>query len=300
MISHALSDLVQQEVNRILKGQQSERVNFAHILESAGNICFGINIDSSLPNTCATCQVCTNCEFFENLNDLKKEIRIYMPDGNIKTASEYGNVTLNKSLFLKDVLYVPSFKFNLLSVGKILEDGILECFFYAARCTFQDQRTSEVVAMGKLKGDLYILYSNSLDQEGKLHVSNFSGSSDNMLFTSNNTVVDPDIWHSRLGHPSKVVSKHVDPLKNETLDNLLCEFCLMAKQTGLPFDDSSNISFDCFELLHIDIWGPYKQPSLFGASYFLTVIDEFTRCTWTFLMKLKSQTVATLKVFCYD
>lgn len=52
-----------------------------------------------------------------------------------------------------------------------------------------------------------------------------------------------------------------------------------------------------FELILVDIWGPYRQPSLTGASYFLTIVDDFSRSTWTFLMKLKSQAVSFLRKF---
>lgn len=38
-LSPTLSDLVQCEVSRILKGEQPEQVNFAHISDFAGNIC---------------------------------------------------------------------------------------------------------------------------------------------------------------------------------------------------------------------------------------------------------------------
>lgn len=43
-LSPALTDLVQREVNKILKGEQYEQVNFTHILEFASNICSNLNI----------------------------------------------------------------------------------------------------------------------------------------------------------------------------------------------------------------------------------------------------------------
>lgn len=181
-----------------------------------------------------------------------------MPDGNVKTTNKCGSVFLNKSLVLKDVLYVPSFKFNLLSVGKILRNGALGCHFCDDLSVFQDQKTSKVIAMGKLRGSLYILDSKCFKQNEELHVNNFNGVSESLLFSAKNGIVDIVVWHSRLGHPSKVVSKHVVPLKDKNLDGLLCEICPMANQTRLAFEDSSSVSSDIFDILHVDIWGPYK------------------------------------------
>lgn len=42
----------------------------------------------------------------------------------------------------------------------------------------------------------------------------------------------------------------------------------------------------------MDLWGPYKVPTMNGNKYFLTVVDDFSRFTWVFLLKLK------LDVFC--
>jgi len=50
-------------------------------------------------------------------------------------------------------------------------------------------------------------------------------------------------------------------------------------------------------MIHCDIWGPYRHPSLSGAHYFLTVVDDFTRFTWIFLMKHKNEAQSLLKIF---
>jgi len=60
----------------------------------------------------------------------------------------------------------------------------------------------------------------------------------------------------------------------------------------------SNISTTApFSLLHCDIWGPHRISSHSGARYFLTIVDDFTRCTWVFLMSNKSDTQSLLKSF---
>lgn len=60
--------------------------------------------------------------------------------------------------------------------------------------------------------------------------------------------------------------------------------CHLAKQCKLPFSTSTSKTSHAFKLLHMDIWGPIGTPYLDGFQYFLTVVDDFTRYTWTFLM----------------
>lgn len=44
----------------------------------------------------------------------------------------------------------------------------------------------------------------------------------------------------------------------------------------------------CFQLIHLDVWGPYHTPSLSGACFFLTIVDDYSRNTWVYLMNHKS------------
>ena len=69
-----------------------------------------------------------------------------------------------------------------------------------------------------------------------------------------------------------------------------CEICPLAKQTRHPFPSSLISTSKCFSLIHCDIWGRYKTPSHFGAFYFLILVDDFSRFTWVFLMRHKSET----------
>ena len=63
-----------------------------------------------------------------------------------------------------------------------------------------------------------------------------------------------------------------------------------AKPSCLSFPESTSRSLHCFELIHIDIWAPFSIPSKNGSRYFLTIIDDYSRCTWIYLMKHKSET----------
>lgn len=79
--------------------------------------------------------------------------------------------------------------------------------------------------------------------------------------------------------------------------NKICDSCYLAKQSRLPFPFSTSSTAFPFELVHIDIWGPLAVPSLQGHKYFLTIVDDFTRHTWIFLMRLKSEAIRLLSDF---
>lgn len=44
----------------------------------------------------------------------------------------------------------------------------------------------------------------------------------------------------------------------------------------------------------MDVWGPYKAKTHDDSNMFLTVVDDFTRHTWVFLMKHNNDSVAIL------
>ncbi|GJW83996.1 retrovirus-related pol polyprotein from transposon TNT 1-94 [Tanacetum coccineum] len=70
-----------------------------------------------------------------------------------------------------------------------------------------------------------------------------------------------------------------------------------AKISRLPFPVSTTKTHACFDLIHCDIWGKYRTPSLTRASYFLTIVDDFSRATWVYLLKQKHEASMCLKAF---
>lgn len=47
----------------------------------------------------------------------------------------------------------------------------------------------------------------------------------------------------------------------------------------------------------MDTWGLYKTPTHNGFKYFLTIVDDFSRETWTFLLSTKANVFTILKHF---
>lgn len=43
-----------------------------------------------------------------------------------------------------------------------------------------------------------------------------------------------------------------------------------------------------FDLVHLDVWGPFSTDSVDGYKYFLTIVDDCTRVTWVYMLINKS------------
>ncbi|KAK9723639.1 hypothetical protein RND81_05G014800 [Saponaria officinalis] len=103
------------------------------------------------------------------------------------------------------------------------------------------------------------------------------------------------LLHARLGHTSPAKLLRVADVHNGELKSFVYDTCVLAKLHKFPFERSVSRAENAFELIHIDLWGPYMTPLLTGAHYFLTIVDDHTRVTWMFLLKTKLQVYSLIK-----
>jgi transposase InsO family protein len=73
--------------------------------------------------------------------------------------------------------------------------------------------------------------------------------------------------------------------------------CKLGKHTRLPFYSSNCKSEKPFDLIHSDVWGPAPIESFNGNKYFVLFIDDFSRTTWLYLMKNKSEVFSHFQEF---
>ncbi|XP_068639297.1 uncharacterized protein [Aristolochia californica] len=76
-----------------------------------------------------------------------------------------------------------------------------------------------------------------------------------------------------------------------------CETCELAKSHRITYLLSFNKSSEPFEVIHSDVWGPAKVPSIFRVRYFVTFINECTRMTWVSLLIKKSDVCLAFQKF---
>jgi hypothetical protein len=72
--------------------------------------------------------------------------------------------------------------------------------------------------------------------------------------------------------------------------------CQRAKSHQLPFPRSVSVSRDPLDLVFSDVWGP--APSSIGRfKYYVSFIDDFSKFTWLYLLKNKSDVFQKFKDF---
>lgn len=213
-------------------------------------------------DTGASNHICSSLSLFTEYSACTSLSFVQLPDGSRAGVTHTGLfLTQPINFHLQNVFYIPSFKYNFLSVSQLTKS--LRCLvsFYDSHCIFQDRTTKRAIGLGKVHDGLYFLKPS------------------HALLVASSPLFD--LWHWRLGHPSH--SRSVD-LSKEFLfitvsNKCKCTVCPIAKQSRLPFPSSLNKTSAPLELIHCDIWGRFTLPSLCGAHYFLTIVDDYTRCT---------------------
>lgn len=107
-----------------------------------------------------------------------------------------------------------------------------------------------------------------------------------------------ELRHCRLGHISFDSMRHINIVSTcNSKHQSICQVCHQAKQHRSPFPISNSCTSHIFEMLHVDIWGPYATSTYNGYKYFITIVDDFSRATWTHLLSHKSNAFLILKSF---
>ncbi|XP_075674989.1 uncharacterized protein LOC142644217 [Castanea sativa] len=135
-----------------------------------------------------------------------------------------------------------------------------------------------IVGLGKESNGLYLFHAA------------VSSSNATAFATTVSQTSSSDLWHSRLGHPSLAKLQLLKSFVNIDLTNKTScwDVCHFAKQKRLSFPSSIHVTTAPFELIHCDLWGPFSIPTVDNYRFFLTIVDDFTRCTWVYLLKQKS------------
>ena len=104
------------------------------------------------------------------------------------------------------------------------------------------------------------------------------------------------LWHERFGHLNyrymQQLSKNemVEGLPNISFSKGVCEGCVLGKHPREKFDTGkAHGASSPLDLIHSDLMGPFPHPSIKKSRYLLTFIDDFSRYTWVYLLRAKSE-----------
>ncbi|CAA7043636.1 unnamed protein product [Microthlaspi erraticum] len=189
----------------------------------------------------------------------------------------------SKTLALNKVLYVPNIHKNLISVYRLCNSNQVSVEFFPASFQVKDLNTGAQLLQGRTRNELY-----------EWPVSPTVATS---LFASPTPKTSLSFWHSRLGHPSSsilnsVVSQFALPVLNPSNKQSPCSHCLINKSHKLPFANSSILSNRPLQYVFTDLWSS-PITSIDNYKYYLVLIDHYTRYSWLFPLKKKSDVCAT-------
>ena len=111
--------------------------------------------------------ICCNLKWFHSYNEIAP-MSIKLPTGHISMAIHSGTVKFSPVLILYDVLYVPDFNYNLLSVSKMNSSLNSIVSFNGFQCLIQDKKTMRMIDSNDKREDMYYL-----NLENKLACSAF-------------------------------------------------------------------------------------------------------------------------------
>jgi len=196
-------------------------------------------------------------------------------------------------LLLKDTLYSPSMRRNLISVSQLESIGY-DILFGNGRVKIL--LNGKLVHTGVRHDGLYFL-DNLIEGAN----SDCLVGEDNSIVRNNdkNTCSESYLWHLRLGHIS---TNRIKRLINSGILNFkwehfgTCEACIMGKMTRAPFPKAER-SKEPLAIIHSDICGEMSTLTNGQKLYFITFIDGYSRYGYVYILKHKSGGFDAFKAF---
>lgn len=181
-------------------------------------------------------------------------VHVNLPDGYALTTFMSGSVNIFSNLIIHNVLYIPSFHVNLISISKLTSTNKCSILFDADIYKIVQNHSHVMIGTTKLQRRLYVMDITS--QPSNCNSATFDSCT---------------LWHLRLGHVSDTGMKSICqrfPFVSCKPNNVPCHSCHFSKQKKSLFPNSVSKSASPFDILHADVWGPYSTISMSGHKYF--------------------------------
>ena len=186
---------------------------------------------------------------------------------------------------IKNVKHVPSLRYQLLSVSCMAKLGV-KTMFDSSGASLVRSYDGHLLATGSVTPNgLYLLDAGPPKT-----------STDTALLAS------LGLWHRRLAHVNtagiKSMADHgvVKGIRYKPTPLSDCVGCILGKSHRSPIPKSSpSRASRVLELVHSDVLGPVEVPSVGGARYIITFIDDYSNWTVGYTMRNKSESLARFK-----
>ena len=240
-----------------------------------------------IPDSATSAHVTNSRQVLQHSQPYHGSDSIMVADGNFLPITHTGSGSITSSsgkIPLKEVIVCPDIAKSLLSVSKLTSDYPCSVEFDADSVRINDKATKKLLAMGRTRDGLYCL------EDPKLQV----------FYSTRQNSASSEVWHRRLGHANDEVLQQLSSLKSIIINKAvktMCEACHLGKSTRLPFMLSTFTASKPLERIHCDLWGPSPISSVQGFRYYVVFIDHYSRFTWFYPLKLKSDFFSTFVMF---
>lgn len=226
-----------------------------------------------------------------------------MGNGEGLSISHLGTSTFcpsSQTFLLRNLLHVPLITKNLLSVSQFANDNNVFFEFHPQLCLVKDLTTQTVLLQGKLHKGLYQfqLGKPHTPKPSSVHCHLADSTRPHTLPSSSSILMQ---WHSKLGYPpvpivTQILKQCNVPFsRNENFS--LCTSSQLGKMHQLPFPTSHTKYSAPFQLIFADVWGPAHKLSSNGSRFYVSFVDAYTRYTWIYFLKLKSEVHKIFQIF---
>ena len=134
-----------------------------------------------LKDSGASRHICANRSLFTTFKPLHNSM-VTLPNHTSLPASFSGDVMINDCLILRDVLFVPGFKFNLIYVSALSLNSSLVVLFSDDGFPIQVINNKKMIGKGRRWNDLYLYQADA------------------SLVRTGMNKASVHVWHERLGH----------------------------------------------------------------------------------------------------
>ena len=223
---------------------------------------------------------------FKNLKELNTVVT--NPDGGNTKVSGIGEVVVLAKdiqgkalpLVLKNALFGPGYRTNLVSVSSVIENGhkIVHQKGKSLLC-LKGKNTIPIERKGKR------FFLQTTPQHGK-HVAHVNGGPSQL-----------DLWHKRFGHLNYRDLKNSIPIQLKD-ENAKCRTCCLAKIVKTPVPkQTENKASRPLERIFTDVVGPITPSSVDGFRYFVTFIDEQSSRAYVKFMRNTNEVYQNFKEY---
>ncbi|GJV89542.1 retrovirus-related pol polyprotein from transposon TNT 1-94 [Tanacetum coccineum] len=214
--------------------------------------------------------------------------KVVYRDDSTCTTEGYGCIKCKGIVFIK-LAFVNGLKYSLISISQLCNAKYIVQFNEKRGTIFNSNK--EFVMIAPRVRDVYVLDMTSSAQESCF----FAKASKNLNW----------LWHKRLAHLNfKIINKLTKQNLVVGLPSLVyskdkrCSSCEKGKHHRASFKTKHTFSIKkCLHLLHMDLFKPVTPRFINHEKYTFVIIDEYSRYTWVYFLKRKSQAPKTIMSF---